>query len=433
MKISSARQMAGVHAAMLALTFAALSGEAFGTNSALRHAWRLEHVLLAPESHTLNRTTSWRTGFFSLFTRISDISTWLYDMVATDGSIEVHAPPTNSQEYFRPVSTTVQCVMALTITSVLFYTALSISRNYDELNGEFKPSTLTRTLTAASRGSSLAPMLCMLFVGCRMFVLATTEGLGEPPKWAKSCMYAASTGMCLQFLIVILLRVPAKQDEEQDDDADYDMTEGKVTAAKAAKEAAAAAATAQGSEAPEEEEDNTPVEDFDKATGEQNDAHPVLKGIKLKKGASSLKPVFYGVQVLSMVAVYGGVVGVLLCILTFPAQTTQVSPAVQCTCWLTFLYFTTYLMLWICREIPDSDTDSKPLHAALSMSSVVRKAPMFAVLFLVSRMRALQLDPPHGMPPRWMQACFFTITALMYIETIAAAVVGYTGTKAKAY
>jgi len=48
-------------------------------------------------------------------------------------------------------------------------------------------------------------------------------------------------------------------------------------------------------------------------------------------------------------------------------------------------------------------------------------------------MRALQLDPPHGMPPPWMQACFFTITALMYIETIAAAVVGYTGTKAKAY
>jgi len=48
-------------------------------------------------------------------------------------------------------------------------------------------------------------------------------------------------------------------------------------------------------------------------------------------------------------------------------------------------------------------------------------------------MRALQLNPPHGMPPPWMQACFFAITAFLYIETVAAAVVGYTGTKAKAY
>merc|ERR1719410_3018836 len=99
----------------------------------------------------------------------------------------------------------------------------------------------------------------MLFVGCRMFVLATTQGLGEPPKWAKGCMYVASAGMCLQFLIVILLRVPAKQDEAQDDDADYDMTEGKVPAAKAAKETEAAAASGEGPEA-QTEEGNTAEE-----------------------------------------------------------------------------------------------------------------------------------------------------------------------------
>jgi len=439
-------------AATLVLTLAALFGEALGAHTALRHASKAGHALLTTDSH-LSTNNTWTAELSSLVTRFSDINTWLFDTAGADGSIKVHAPPAKSGEYFRPVSTTVQCVMALTIVSVLFHTALSLSRNVDELSGEFKPSTITRTLTAAHRGTSLAPMLCMLFVGCRMFVLATTEGLGEPPQWAKNCMYAASAGMCLQFCIVCLLRVPAKQDEEQDDDPDYDMTEGKLTAAKAAKEAAAAASTATPSaatpaenpgetpaetpapeaDAADEEEDDTPMEDFDKATGEHNDAHPVLKGIKLKKEASALKPVFYGAQVFSMIAVYGGVVGVLLCIITFPAQTTQVSPAVQCTCWLTGLYFLSYLMLWACRELPDSDTNSKLLHAALSMSSVVRKAPMFAVFFLLSRMRALQLDPPHGMPPPWMQAVFFTMTALIYVETIAAAVVGYTGKKAKAY
>merc|ERR1712232_1045427 len=71
--------------------------------------------------------------------------------------------------------------------------------------------------------------------------------------------------------------------------------------------------------------------------------------------------------------------------------------------------------------------------AALSMTNAVRKAPMFAVLFLASRMRALNLDPPLGMPPFWMQCCFFGITGLMYIETIAAAVIGFTGKCEKAY
>merc|ERR1719443_2859297 len=72
-------------------------------------------------------------------------------------------------------------------------------------------------------------------------------------------------------------------------------------------------------------------------------------------------------------------------------------------------------------------------NAALSMSSVVRKAPMFAVLFLASRMRALQLDPPLGMPPFWMQCCFFGITGTLYLETIVAAIIGATGEMKKAY
>lgn len=146
-----------------------------------------------------------------------------------------------------------------------------------------------------------------------------------------------------------------------------------------------------------------------------------------------MKPVFYAGQVVSMTAIYGGVLGVLICIATFPTQTTQVSPAVKCTCLLTILYFTAYLLLWASREMPGSDSSTKLLQAALSMSSVVRKAPMFAVLFLVSRMRALELDPPYGMPPRWMQLCFYTITCLIYVEAIAAAAVGYTGRQAKAY
>merc|ERR1719443_1851324 len=132
-------------------------------------------------------------------------------------------------------------------------------------------------------------------------------------------------------------------------------------------------------------------------------------------------------QVVSMLCLYGGLFGVIVGILTFPAQTTQISPAVKCTITLSILYFIVCFLLWMGRAM-----DSTSLtNASLAMSSVVRKAPMFAVLFLASRMRALQLDPPHGMPPFWMQCCFYGITALVFLETLVGAYVGSVGEKAK--
>ena len=110
-----------------------------------------------------------------------------------------------------------------------------------------------------------------------------------------------------------------------------------------------------------------------------------------------------------MLMIFGGVAGVILGIATFPAQSTKISAAVLCTVFLSILYFSVYLLLFVGRALPESEAQEKLLHAALSMSTVVRKAPMFAVLFLVSRTRALNLDPPYGMPPLWTQCCFYAI------------------------
>merc|ERR1719171_924310 len=117
--------------------------------------------------------------------------------------------------------------------------------------------------------------------------------------------------------------------------------------------------------------------------------------------------------------------------MTFPTQTTKMSVAVFCTVLLSGLYFSGCLLLWVARGV--AEPEASITNAALAMSSVVRKAPMFAVLFLASRMRALQLDPPYGMPPFWMQCCFFGIAVTLYLETIVAAIVGATGNFKKAY
>jgi len=356
---------------------------------------------------------------------------------------EGDVPAGRKQMYFRPVSVTLQCVMVLTIVSLLVYTFLSISRNSDELSATFTPSTGTQTLTIGARVASFSPMMCMLFVGCRMYVLATTEGLGEPPAWVKQCMWLSVGGFGLQLLTVVLLPVFTKKQAEEE--ASYDMTEGKAKEVKAKKETHdkkvaevalkkkvrmeedAQALGEEGAVSAEDgEEEPAPL--IHEETGEQNDVHPALGSLQYEKGKDYMKVPFWIMQILSMVCLYGGLAGVIYGIITFPAQTTKMSVAVMCTVALSALYFTVCLLLWIGRTIAESLT-----HAALAMSSVVRKAPMFAVLFLASRMRALQLDPPYGIPPFWMQCCFYGITAFVFLETLIAAVIGATGEMKKAY
>merc|ERR1719487_2823859 len=96
----------------------------------------------------------------------------------------------------------------------MIYTALAFSRNYDELAGRLRPSLVTETLTVASKGAVFSAMLSMLFVGCRMWVLATTNGRGEPPTWVKACMIASAAGCTLQNLIVLLLPTILKKAEK---------------------------------------------------------------------------------------------------------------------------------------------------------------------------------------------------------------------------
>jgi len=261
-----------------------------------------------------------------------------------------------------------------------------------------------------------------------MYVLATTEGLGEPPAWVKSCMWTAVSGVLIQLIIVMALPMYTKKQAEAD--AAYDMTEGKKKAWDAAH------ADIDDTQPPSdwqiiEDIEGGAVLGVTDATGEQNDVHPDLNRLELKKDSMHLQTPFWLLQIFSMFCIYGGITGVIVGILTFPAGTTKISAAVLCAIALSALYFGVTFVLWIARSI--SEEDSPLTSAALCMTTTTRKAPMFAVLFLASRMRALQLDPPYGIPPYWMQCCFYGITAFVYLESLVALYVGGTGDKAKGY
>jgi len=299
--------------------------------------------------------------------------------------------------------------MVLTIESFVIFTVLAVVRNADELNAKMQPSRLAEALTVALRATIVPAMLSMLFIGCRMYVLATTDGLGEPPGWVKACMLTATVGMSCQFLLVLLLPL---------------FTVEPADVAKPLSE----------------------------STGDPTDVHPML--LALDYTFPRALHMFRALQFFCIGSIYGGALGVVAGILTFPAQSTQISPAVTGTCALSALYFGVFLLLWVARssaaEHPRDphytrgrprgaqadprkadDTAARILRSALAMSIPVRKAPMLAVLFLAARLRSLQLH--GGMPPAWAQAALVGATVGLWLEVLAAGLVGATGLEGRCH
>merc|ERR1719456_2180401 len=223
---------------------------------------------------------------------------------------------------------------------------------------------------------NFAPMLAVLFLGCRMRVTWLTQGKGNPPEYVQAAMYCATYAVLLMTLCVCVIP----------------LFTGKVIA-------------------------------VDPKTGEiPQDVKPFTN--YYVAGA------FTVLKYLIMLMLYAGALTVVYGIITFeppkgmwPGDTIPpVSPAVQCVMILTCQYFLVYGGIQICKSVIDFGQDLggylHTLKEALTTATLsINFAPMLAVLFIGARMRALQMDPVHGHPQTWAQNCFFACTYALAAQT----------------
>jgi hypothetical protein len=104
----------------------------------------------------------------------------------------------------------------------------------------------------------------------------------------------------------------------------------------------------------------------------------------------------------------------------------------QCVLNLSFQYFLIYFLLWVFMTVEDfSNFDLSAIKDAIeSAKSTVQFAPMLAVLFIGTRMRALQLSDNEGAPQKWVQSGMFLATwSLMIQFTMCLLLPLFTGTK----
>merc|ERR1719482_2381204 len=106
----------------------------------------------------------------------------------------------------HPVSTSMKCVISLTIQYLLVYTALAIVRTAaDSFNVKYDNLPIQKILVTATLTVNYAPMLAVLFLGFRMRVLQLTKGKGNPPEWIQLCMYFCTYAVLCLTLVVCFI------------------------------------------------------------------------------------------------------------------------------------------------------------------------------------------------------------------------------------
>merc|ERR1719465_106989 len=286
-------------------------------------------------------------------------------------------PVVGSQFKVNPVSTSMQCVVSLTIQYFVVYTALALARTAAKSFGiDYGKTPIISILVTATYTVNFAPMLAVLFLGCRMRVTWLTQGKGNPPEYVQVAMYCATYAVLAMTLCVCVIPIFT----------------GKVFK-------------------------------VDPKTGDiPKDAKPFSQPI--------VAGVFTALKFLIMLGLYAGALVVVYGIINFePPKGTwpgdvvpPVSPAVQCVMILSCQYFAVYGAIQVCKSIEDWLSFSNPFlnllqescqTATLSMNF----APMLAILFIGARMRALQMDPVNGAPQKWAQNCFFMCTYAVLAQT----------------
>jgi len=287
------------------------------------------------------------------------------------------------EEGAPPVSPAVACTMNLATQFFVVYLLVALVKTTQELSGNTPFLTkLGGLLTLAKFTVNFAPMLCILFIGARMRALQMDPKHGNPQKWAQNCFYMCAYSVLIQTVLVIVMPFCTQCECKQG------SSEGDV------------------------------VFEMENAT---------------------LGIIISVVRWICLIALYGGFSAVIYSVFviehpTDVSLTPPISPAMQCVMNLTVQYFFIYLCLWVAitaqQFLGSSPFWDKTIAIFDAGRATVMFAPMLSMLFIGTRMRALQLTkatdgtiPPTAGPQGWAQDGMFLSTWSCLVQVLMAILV----------
>merc|ERR1719324_1226941 len=284
----------------------------------------------------------------------------------------VFEPPSSVWEGPVPsVSPAVNCTTILTATFFMIYFLQAVSRTYSQyMGGNTHVGKFEEVMRRAADTLGMAPMLCALFLAARMRALQMDPLHGHPQKWAQNCFYACSIALVVQASIAVVVPL---------------LLNGKVA----------------------------------KGKYEGDMTYEVAEPESMASKAMTV------VRFLIMLSLYIGAIAVVCSVFTIQHPegkelTPPLSPTMQCVLNLAFQYFLIYALLWIFITLKDFTGFelTSAMQAIETAKSTVAFAPMIAVLFIATRMRALQMTDNKGAPQGWVQDGMYLATWSILIQFI---------------
>jgi hypothetical protein len=284
-------------------------------------------------------------------------------------------PIVGSQFEVDGVTSSMQCVISLTIQFMVIYTALALWRmGADAFGLKYDNLPIQKILVTATLTVNFAPMLAILFLACRMHVTQLTKGQGHPPEWVQVCMYFCTYSVLMMTICVCVIPIFTGETIQ-----------------------------------------------VDHKTGDiPTDEEP------FKNQCAAI--CFTALKYLILIGLYGGALAIVYGTITYepPAGIWPVgiqfpvSPAVQCTMILACQYFIVYGLIQIARTWTQFTgmTFTKFENVMMTATASMNFAPMLSVLFIGARMRALSMDPVSGAPQAWAQNCFYMCTYALLAQTL---------------
>merc|ERR1719335_701305 len=287
------------------------------------------------------------------------------------------------EEGAPPVSPAVACTMNLATQFFIVYLGVALTKTTIELGGSSPFLTKMQGLFTLTKFTvNFAPMLCILFIGARMRALQMDPKHGNPQKWAQNCFFMCTYSVTAQTLLVILLPFCVTCEAKQG------ASEGDVVFVM------------------------------------DNHCLDIILNV---------------IRYLALLALYGGFTAVIVSVFiiehpTDVSLTPPVSPAMKCVMNLTVQYFFIYLMLFVCitlkQFIPGMLCVTTAINIFEAGQKTVMFAPMLSILFIGTRMRALQLAtttsgtvPPEAGPPGYAQDAMFLCTWAVLVQVCMALLV----------
>jgi len=314
----------------------------------------------------------WGLGF-GIAKLLSTFFIYVGAVVVIFALFELPAPPGSSTcstcewEYVPPVAPAVQCVINLTIQFFALYLAIQVAKFWSYLFNMGRKTFAVSLLEDAIPSVRLCPMLAILFVGARMRALQMN--LDAPPSWAQLAFFVCTYAVLTQTLCAILTPIASGQAN-----AGLDEHGNVVT------------------------------------TSSSGSALPMLLTF-IRYCALLLVilgVVVSGYSVFAMEASYG--------------ETPPVSTTIKCVLNLTAQFLVVTLLHTITQTYSQLMLGGKrtdALHLLDAAMPSLAYIPMLCVLFVATRMRALQLNP-EGNPQEYAQLGMQVATWAVLLQMLSA-------------